>query len=157
MIRRSAGLGIAGGVLAGVLVACGGGGDGNGNGGAETTSPPAGRGTGDKTATRVDVDMKDFTLQLSKKTFTAGDYTFVAKNNGSNDHALEIEGPGGEEKTRTLEPGESANLDVTLRDGTYKVYCPVDAHDDLGMKTQITVGGGGPAEQDTPDRPGYGG
>ncbi|MGP3925507.1 cupredoxin domain-containing protein [Streptomyces sp. 8N616] len=154
MIRRSAGLGIAGGVLAGVLVACGGGGDGNGNGGAETTSPPAGG--GDKTATRVDVDMKDFTLQLSKKTFTAGDYTFVAKNNGSQDHALEIEGLGGEEKTRTLAPGESANLDVTLRDGTYKVYCPVDAHDDLGMKTQITVGGG-PADENTTNRPGYGG
>ena len=134
---KSAALGVAGGVLAGVLVACGGGGYGGGSGG-DTTSPSSGN--GDKTATRVNVDMKDFTLALSKKTFTAGNYTFVAKNSGTHDHALEVEGPGGEQKTMTLMPGQTADLKVTLEKGTYKVFCPVDSHADLGMRTQITVG-----------------
>ncbi|MEU6080964.1 copper-binding protein [Streptomyces sp. NPDC047108] len=135
---RSAALGIAGGVLAGVLVACGGGGYGGG-GDSGSTSPTSG--SGDKTATRVTVDMKDFTLALSEKTFTAGDYTFVATNNGTHEHALEVEGPGGEQKTKTLMPGQMGDLTMTLQKGTYKVYCPVDSHDDLGMRTQITVGG----------------
>jgi plastocyanin len=151
---RTLTLGIAGGVLAGVLVACGGGGDGEGNGDREGTSPPPARG-GDTTATRVDVDMKDFTLELSEDTFGAGEYTFIATNSGSHDHALELEGPGGEEKTRTLEPGESANLEVTLRDGTYRVYCPVDGHAEQGMETRITVGGGGPADESPPSDSGY--
>ncbi|MGP3979782.1 cupredoxin domain-containing protein [Streptomyces sp. KR80] len=135
--RRSAGLGIAAGVLAGVLAACGGGGNGNGDG--DGAAPPRQEDTG---ATTVTVDMTDFRLDLSTQSFTAGDHTFVAKNSGSHEHALEIEGPGGEQKTRNLQPGESANLDVTLKDGTYKVYCPVDGHADLGMETEITVGGG---------------
>ncbi|MEV6316191.1 plastocyanin/azurin family copper-binding protein [Streptomyces sp. NPDC051776] len=139
-IGRGAALGVAGGVLAGVLVACGGGGYGGG-GGSDTTSPSSGN--GDKTATRVNVDMKDFTLALSKKTFTAGDYTFVAKNSGTHEHALEVEGPGGEQKTKTLMPGQTADLNMTLKKGTYKVYCPVDSHADLGMRTQITVGDSG--------------
>ncbi|WKX69316.1 copper-binding protein [Streptomyces sp. XD-27] len=136
--RRNAGLGLAAGVLIGVLAACGGGG-GNGDGnGATTPSPPT---RGGKQATQVDVNMTDFKLALSEKTFKAGAYTFVAKNSGHHDHALEIEGNGDESRTRTLDPGQSAKLDVTLKDGTYQVYCPVDGHKDLGMKTEITVGG----------------
>lgn len=54
---------------------------------------------------------------------------------------MEIEGPGTARRTRTLAPGESADLTVSLKDGTYEVFCPVDGHKDLGMKTGLTVGG----------------
>ncbi|MFF3326225.1 plastocyanin/azurin family copper-binding protein [Streptomyces sp. NPDC002889] len=86
-------------------------------------------------------DLTDFRITLSQKTFTPGAYTFVAKNDGRHDHALEIEGPAGEHRTETLAPGATATLEVTLKSGTYEVYCPVDGHKDLGMKTEITVGG----------------
>ncbi|MDF3148714.1 MULTISPECIES: cupredoxin domain-containing protein [unclassified Streptomyces] len=135
-VRRNVGPGLAAGALAGILVACGG---GNDDGGGSTSSPP--EQSGEPGTTRVDVKMTDYKMQLSRTTLEAGDYTFVAKNDGQHDHALEIEGSGTEEETRTLAPGESANLTITLKDGTYEVYCPVDGHKDLGMKTELTVGG----------------
>ncbi|CCK25553.1 hypothetical protein BN159_1174 [Streptomyces davaonensis JCM 4913] len=135
--RRYVGPGLAAGVLAAGLVACGG---GNGDD-SDTGSASSG--------TRVDVTMTDFRLKLSRTTLTAGDYTFVATNDGSHDHALEIEGAGTEDRTRTLEPGESANLTITLKDGTYEVYCPVDDHKDMGMKSELTVGGTSSPNTDT--------
>ncbi|SPF02722.1 cupredoxin domain-containing protein [Streptomyces sp. MA5143a] len=134
--RRTVGPGLAAGALAGVLVACGG---GYGNGGGSSPSAP-GR-SGKPGTTQVDVKLVDFKMRLSAKTLKAGAYTFVVKNDGHHDHAMEIEGSGTEQKTRTLAPGESANLTVSLKDGTYEVYCPVDGHKDLGMKTELTVGG----------------
>jgi uncharacterized cupredoxin-like copper-binding protein len=134
-VRRNAGPGLAAGALAGILVACGG---GNGNGGG--SSPSAPEQSGKPGTTQVDVKLVDFRMELSQKTVKAGAYTFVVKNDGQHNHAMAIEGSGTEQKTRQLAPGESANLTVSLKDGTYEVYCPVDGHKDLGMKTVLTVG-----------------
>jgi len=134
-VRRNVGPGLAAGALAGILVACGG---GNGNGGGSSSSAPEQSG---KQGTTVDVKLVDYKMELSQKTLKAGAYTFVVKNDGQHNHAMEIDGSGTEHKTRTLAPGESANLTVSLKDGKYQVYCPVDGHKDLGMKTDLTVGG----------------
>ncbi|MPY57887.1 cupredoxin domain-containing protein [Streptomyces spongiae] len=129
-MRRTVAPALAAGALAGILVACGDGGGGGNGGGDSTTS-----------ATQVNVKMTDFRMQLPQTTLKAGEYTFVATNDGHHDHAMEIEGQGTEQKTRTLAPGESANLTITLKDGMYEVFCPVGNHKDLGMKTELTVGG----------------
>lgn len=81
----------------------------------------------------------------------AGTYVFVADNAGGVSHALEIEGNGIEEETENLSPGQSAELRVNLKPGTYEIYCPVDGHKEQGMEGKITVkqgsqggsGGGG--------------
>jgi len=77
----------------------------------------------------------------------AGTVTFSVTNNGTIDHALEIEGQGAEEKTETIKPGESAELTVDLaKEGSYELYCPIDGHRDSGMEGTLTVGaamGGG--------------
>ncbi|MFC5217223.1 copper-binding protein [Streptomyces coerulescens] len=126
-------LGIAAGGLTAVLAACGGGGNGssdsNGNSGADTGA-----------GTQVTAELTDFHIKLSTQKYQPGEYTFTAKNTGHHDHALEIEGPGGENRSKTVEPGRSTTLTVTLESGSYEVYCPVDGHKDLGMKTNITVG-----------------
>ncbi|KUJ70480.1 copper-binding protein [Streptomyces albus subsp. albus] len=136
-IRRNLGWGVAAAALAGVLAACGGGGGGGGGGSSSPSTPAHGH------ATQVNVKLVDFSLHLSQKTFKAGNYTFVAKNDGSQVHALEITGSGAHQETRELAPGQSARFTVTLKSGaTYQLFCPVDGHRELGMKTTLTVGGG---------------
>ncbi|MEV0410046.1 cupredoxin domain-containing protein [Streptomyces sp. NPDC050448] len=138
---RRVGAALAAGALAGVLAACGGGYGGAGSGSAATVAAPPPATSAEAAATQVTADLSDFHIALSQKTFKAGAYTFTVKNTGHQDHALEVEGPGAEQRSKTLAPGESDKLDVTLKDGTYELYCPVDGHKDLGMKTEITVGG----------------
>ncbi|MEW2401257.1 cupredoxin domain-containing protein [Streptomyces sp. NPDC046862] len=152
LVRRTAVPGLAAGALAGVLVACGGG-SGNSNGGSTSSSPDQ---SGKPGTSQVDVKLVDFKMELSQSTVKAGDHTFVVKNDGQHDHAMEIEGQGTEMKTQTLSPGESANLTVTLKDGKYEVYCPVDHHKDLGMKTELTVGGSASPSSDTNTNQGNG-
>ncbi|MDQ0753754.1 putative cupredoxin-like copper-binding protein [Streptomyces africanus] len=151
LVRRNVGPGLAAGALAGILVACGG---GNGNGGGSTTSAP--EQSGKPETTQVDVKLVDFKMELSERTVQAGTHTFVVKNDGHHDHAMEIEGSGTEQKTRTLAPGESSHLTVSLKDGKYEVYCPVDGHKDLGMKTELTVGGTASTGSDTHTSNGHG-
>lgn len=144
-------LGVAAGGLTAVLAACGGGGNG---GGSSSDNNSTGNGT--SAGTQVTAELSDFHIKLSTEKFQAGEYTFTAKNTGSHDHALEIEGPGGENRSKTVEPGQSTTLTVTLKSGSYEVYCPVDGHKDLGMKTDITVGGAAaPSDNNTSPNNGY--
>jgi len=87
----------------------------------------------------INVDERDFTIEISTMELTAGTYTFVATNSGQTTHALEIEGQGLEEETADLAPGDSAELTVTLEPGEYELYCPVDGHKDRGMELDVTV------------------
>ncbi|MFI5963305.1 copper-binding protein [Streptomyces asoensis] len=131
-------IGVAAGGLAALLAACGGGGGGTGGAGPTATTPPA---TTAASATRVTAVLTDFHIQLSTQKYQPGQYTFTAENKGHHEHALELDGPGGHNRSRTLEPGQSTAFTVTLKSGSYQVFCPVDGHKDLGMKTSITVGG----------------
>ncbi|MFF4563726.1 cupredoxin domain-containing protein [Streptomyces sp. NPDC001435] len=124
--------------LAAALSACGN--SGSGGGAGATSSPPQNAKAG---STTVTVQLTEYHLALSSKTFKAGDYTFVAKNAGHIVHSLEIEGQGTEMRLpHGLQPGQSAQLKVMLKKGSYELYCPVDGHKDMGMKAEITVGGG---------------
>ncbi len=83
----------------------------------------------------------EFLIALSKKTYAPGRYTFVAENKGHVTHALEITGPGlGDAHTKNLEPGQTARLTVTFKQGTYDVFCPVPGHKMLGMNVNVSVG-----------------
>jgi uncharacterized cupredoxin-like copper-binding protein len=62
-------------------------------------------------------------------------------NSGSTTHALEIEGKGVEEETKGIDPGQSAELKVSLKPGKYEIYCPVDGHKEQGMEGAVTVKG----------------
>jgi uncharacterized cupredoxin-like copper-binding protein len=84
----------------------------------------------------------DFHIALSKSSFSAGKYTFVAVNKGQVTHSLEITGPGlSIPKTKNIEPGHKTDLTVNLKKGRYDVFCPVPGHKALGMNVNIIVGG----------------
>jgi plastocyanin len=101
------------------------GGGGGGGGGASTvklTADPGGGLKFDKTS-------------LNAK---AGKVTVVMDNPSQTPHAVEVEGNGVEEETKTLTDG-TAEVTVDLKPGKYEFYCPVDGHKAAGMKGTLTV------------------
>ncbi|MFC9278643.1 hypothetical protein [Streptomyces collinus] len=55
--------------------------------------------------------------------------------------AISVDGPGVRDaRTPDLRKGQKAALTVTLKKGTYDLYCPVDGHRQLGMEQHIHVG-----------------
>lgn len=62
------------------------------------------------------------------------------RNAGSERHALAVEAPAGEVRTRVLAAGDAEALRVELdRPGRYRWYCPVDGHARRGMRGTIAV------------------
>jgi plastocyanin len=117
------------------LSACGSGSSSGSGGVAGTTSSVGGR--------HVVVTETEYKLQLSTMHLQPGRTTFVAVNKGHVGHSLEIDGPGVEDEriAGTIMPGSSKRISVTLRKGSYELYCPIDAHKGLGMEVHVGVGG----------------
>ncbi len=114
------------------LAACGGGGGGSPE--ASTTAT-----TSEQTfkVSETDYKLTPTPLTIPK----AGTYTIEAMNDGQVDHSLTIEGNGLEETTTdTISPGQSASITVDLKAGTYRMYCPIDGHQKLGMVGKVEVG-----------------
>ena len=88
----------------------------------------------------VTAPLTDFAITLSSDEFTAGPYEFVLKDQGTHPHALAIMGPGLENTmSGILKPGTGETFPVTLKEGTYHLWCPVGKHADKGMSTMIRV------------------
>jgi uncharacterized cupredoxin-like copper-binding protein len=79
--------------------------------------------------------LKFDTTKLSAK---AGKVTVVMDNPSSTPHAVEVEGSGVEQKTKTL-TGGTAKMTVDLKPGKYEFFCPVDGHRQAGMEGTLTV------------------
>jgi plastocyanin len=115
----------------------------------ETASPAAGEPAAAPAAEgqAVTAELSEFAIALSGSDFEPGSYTFTVVNAGGVDHALEIEGPGGETETGLVPPGGSAELAVNLQNGAYELYCPVPGHREQGMELELVVGAGGGATE----------
>jgi plastocyanin len=104
---------------------------------ATTPSPSAGRG---RTTIKVDAapsGAPEFTktsLQASP-----GIVTILMDNPSSVDHAVGIKGNGIVADGDTVGKGGVSRATADLKAGTYVFYCPVDAHEEAGMKGTLTV------------------
>lgn len=88
----------------------------------------------------VTVTMVDYRF-LQPSRLPPGQYKFRVVNRGIAPHALEIKGPGVQNKrTISLKTGQSADLAVTLTRGTYDFWCPVGNHRQVGMQLYVHVG-----------------
>jgi uncharacterized cupredoxin-like copper-binding protein len=92
--------------------------------------------------TTIRVTEREYKIVLSAKTAPAGPAVFRIKNTGHTTHELEISGPGVKKKSAMIKPGKSATLAVTLRSGSYSLWCPVPGHAARGMKAALMVGSG---------------
>jgi plastocyanin len=93
-------------------------------------------------ATKVNVTEKEYKITVARS-LKAGKTMFVISNKGKLTHALDISGPGiAKRAAGSIAPGKSKTLTVTLKSGTYKIWCPVPGHAALGMKASVKVAGG---------------
>ncbi|HET7275884.1 MAG TPA: cupredoxin domain-containing protein [Longimicrobiaceae bacterium] len=109
---------------------------------AGTPAPPSPAVVQEDQARTVTARLFEWEIELSRDTVPAGEITFTAMNTGTMEHALEVEGPGVEEETEPIPPGETATLTVTLEPGSYEVYCPITGeydHQAKGMETTLIV------------------
>jgi uncharacterized cupredoxin-like copper-binding protein len=87
----------------------------------------------------VQVNVTDDHIQMPTE-LPAAMTTFEVKNAGTHEHSFGIEGPGGDEALeKTLQPGESATLEMALDAGTYRIYCPVDQQHGDPMQMALNV------------------
>lgn len=87
----------------------------------------------------VTVNLTEYRIEIPA-TIPAGLTTFLVTNTGKEKHNFEVEGEQlAMEVADPLEPGQSRTLELDLKPGTYKVYCPMANHDERGMHVQLTV------------------
>ena len=88
-------------------------------------------------ATTVKVTETEFKIALPSTRLEAGRITFDVQKAGNIPHDLAIKGM--KEKTKLIPAGASDKLTVTLKPGTYQLWCTVTGHEAAGMKLSITV------------------
>ena len=127
----------AGIVSLGLMLACSNAfGQGQSQGSADTktaaTVPDSAKGA-------VEVKLTEYKIEMPASV-SAGATTFKVTNTGDETHGFEIEGNGIEVALKPrLKKRESGSLQVDLKPGTYKVYCPVLGHKRRGMSLDLTV------------------
>jgi plastocyanin len=140
-----------------VLIAagCGGDDDDNGGGGSSDSSGAQGNGAYDgeaasgggggggvagATKLKLTADPGGgLTFDKTELSAKPGKVTITMDNPSDVPHAVEVEGNGVEEETKTLTNG-TADVTVDLKAGEYEFYCPVDGHKEGGMEGTLTVG-----------------
>jgi uncharacterized cupredoxin-like copper-binding protein len=108
---------------------------------AAPAKSPAAPSTQEAPGKTVNVTEKEFSIALAGGTsLTAGKYKFAVKNVGKIQHDLAVEGGGlNETKTKLIDAGKGADLEVTLKPAKYTFYCSVPGHEQAGMKVAVTV------------------
>jgi len=139
--------------LAACVLAAGGCGDddsdgGGGGGGGASNAYGGGGGSGDKPSSGDKAGSGELqlaadpggALKFNKSSLEAktGKVTIAFDNPSRIPHAVEVEGKGVEEETKTITEAK-AELTVDLEAGEYKFYCPVGNHEQAGMVGTLTV------------------
>ncbi|HKP90891.1 MAG TPA: plastocyanin/azurin family copper-binding protein [Thermoleophilaceae bacterium] len=103
-----------------------------------STAPSGGAGAGETLKLSADPSGQ---LKFDKDSLTAkaGKVTLQMDNPSSVPHAVSVEGNGVDEDGETVGKGGVSKVSVDLKPGKYEFYCPVDGHEQAGMKGDLTV------------------
>lgn len=102
----------------------------------KTTPAAAGKGSTLKLSADPSGALKYDKSSLSAK---AGKVTIKMDNPSPVDHAVSISGNGVTAGGNTVGKGGVSTASATLKPGTYTFFCPVDGHEQAGMKGTLTV------------------
>lgn len=93
------------------------------------------------TAQSVNVTLSEWKIALSRDTVQAGAVTFEVKNTGQMNHGFYVRGDGVDKGTREIAARQAQSLTVTLKPGTYEVFCPMseESHKQAGMTRKLVV------------------
>ena len=69
----------------------------------------------------------------------AGEVTLTMDNPSSVPHAVAVKGNGLDKDGNTVQQNGVSKVTVALKPGEYEFYCPVDGHEQAGMKGTLTV------------------
>ncbi len=89
----------------------------------------------------IAVTLSEWKVGMASDTVRAGSVTFSVKNTGSMTHAFSVKGEGVDKGTREIPANQSATLTLTLKPGTYEVFCPMseESHKMAGMARKLVV------------------
>ena len=90
------------------------------------------------------VDESEYTVRPSQILLAAGQVQINVYNRGMDDHDLTVVDGNGATQQVAVKPGASSTLIVSLKPGSYRLYCSLFAgtpqsHDALGMHSTIDV------------------
>ncbi len=90
---------------------------------------------------RVQVTAKEYSFTLSRPEVPAGEVILELVNRGEDAHNLHVaEGAGAEAGAApNTEPGTVRDLHVTLRPGSYTLFCSLPGHEAKGMHATLVV------------------
>ncbi len=93
--------------------------------------------------TRVQVVEDEWRATPSRTRVRPGTLKVEVVNMGEDDHNLVIAraGGGGRRSTGVLRPDERETLTLSVRRGTYKLWCSISDHAARGMRSSIRVRG----------------
>ena len=92
-------------------------------------------------AQSIPVTLSEWKLKLGRDTVPAGKITFQIKNEGQMTHGFFVRGNGVQQGAPDIPVGQSGSLTVTLKPGSYTVYCPLAdlSHRKAGMLATLVV------------------
>jgi uncharacterized cupredoxin-like copper-binding protein len=105
-----------------------------------TTSTPATKPSAGGSTLTTDADPGG-ALKFTKTTLTAkaGKVTLTMKNPSSTEHGIGVKGNGAQQVGNSVGQGGVSTVTANLKPGKYEFYCPVDGHEQAGMKGTLTV------------------
>ena len=88
----------------------------------------------------VEMTLTDFRYAPQTIEVRHGQVTFRARDTGRLPHNVSVRGPGGERVVlSTMLPGDSDEATIRLRPGSYRLFCAIANHEELGQYATLHV------------------